>query len=1463
MNNIKCRYHKPQGQLWWKICTSNEYLSDFSDILVDGVSVGINYLFENVDEAEAYYDVELIPKSGVLSKMYGLQGCEMMDELYIGDNITSIADYYFFGAGHLNKLYIGSSLSSFGGNSLTRFQGVDEIKVDSNNTVLLMDGTCLVTNYGFLVKCESATTVIPDSVTTIGGYSCSYSIMETITIPSSVTAIYSSAFMGCDNLKSITIPDSVTTLGDSVFSGCGALISVNIGSGITEIGDGVFQSCTSLSSIVIPDNITSIGDLAFHNCRSLTSIELNEGLEELKGISYCTSLETIELPSTLKYCNGLPNCWALREITSHATTEPSLNTFASFIGVTEYGTLNYPEGSDYSTWLSDEPHFLGYYKWNEQPDTGGTENPDTGGTENPDTGGTENPDIPEEITGDNLYVTYNFSNTEPYICKSSPLSGIEDIRLNGVSILNDITISGIYAKYTFEDVGRYELEFVCSNGIIPDELFYTGISSSNFDTILEVKIGNSITSIGNNVFDNCGYLTKVLIGDSVYSIGSAAFMRCDLLNQINIPDSVESIGQNAFYGCYNLTSINIPDSVESIGNYAFQNCKNVNEVKIGKSVTSIPYGCFSGLTALQTIDIPNSVTSIETNAFRDCENLDNVKIGTSVSSIGGGAFEYCESLHTITSKAVTAPTVGRTTFNGVTYGGTLYYPEGSDYSTWLSDDYNYLGYYNWNAVAGLPVKGKIFLEYDSKDFDGYAISTSIDVTYQDIITVNPPTVSAYWINLTTMATVSDVERYYFSLERNEGDDRQGTITFSGYDEDNYLITKALTITQDNFEDKMATSIALRKTSLEFPYEGSTLYMQVDYINPNEVLSPLPAQEWITVEENQRGTATSGNDTIIQVQYRVTMNETSFSRQASITFRCTDAAGNILTDSHFMCYQAAPPTAEMTFNPTVLNFPYTGGTDVVEVTCKQPNSEGLTIESSSDYITGFRTTDTYVGSDGYTIYTVEVTVGNPNTGTTNLNEVLEFSYTDIFDSYIKSDFPVVIGYAGEGTVHAFTQTAEVNADGSPEFSSFTSINCGYSGVTIHTPVVEGDWIILGEGTQQTGTFYGYDTVMNYPISFSANEGGARIGTITFSGTDGLGNTKTDVCTITQLAFEGGGEEDPDTPDIPSDSTEVYYGSIWKDVEYDFGGSENVTYTISTIEERWYPHIGVIEEETVIYKGTAWKSPDREGLSVIINKICQNYFGESRLPLGSAVGVTQNYKKFILRGEFGNILRTYHFVNDWSYQDLKMGLKTNPIIPYIVEGQYCFFSTLSFGEMDVPWGMDYFDGQQSYRNVEMLEDEFTTNIIVDSRRQGISRFWFGSRYYDYVPKCKSHYVLYYLNPYGGWDWFPIMGNVKRTDNLTSYTYTQNYNNTTLDFGTSKYLNEIKIRYTLNTGWIKEYQADRMWELIESNKVYLHDTKTDEIYPVIITDTDVEWKRKTPTNKIVNYDINIELSQTRERL
>ena len=67
-------------------------------------------------------------------------------------------------------------------------------------------------------------------------------------------------------------------------------------------------------------------------------------------------------------------------------------------------------------------------------------------------------------------------------------------------------------------------------------------------------------------------IKRVIIGDSVTSIGNEAFRQCGSLTSVTIPNSVTTIGNSAFSGCNSLTSVTIPNSVTTIGNGAFSYC---------------------------------------------------------------------------------------------------------------------------------------------------------------------------------------------------------------------------------------------------------------------------------------------------------------------------------------------------------------------------------------------------------------------------------------------------------------------------------------------------------------------------------------------------------------------------------------------------------------------------------------------------------------------------------------------------------------------------------------------------------------------------------------------------------------------------------------------------------------------------------------------------------------------------
>jgi hypothetical protein len=201
--------------------------------------------------------------------------------------------------------------------------------------------------------------------------------------------------------------------------------------------------------------------------------------------------------------------------------------------------------------------------------------------------------------------------------------------------------------------------------------------------LTSIVIPNSVTAIGDEAFCGCNRLTFVTIPNSVTAIGNRAFNGCDDLTFIKtepdspnwsnedgilfnsdktslirypkgkkgtsytVPSSVTAIGDEAFYGCTNLTSIVIPNSVTAIGKAAFYGCTNLTPIAIHNSVTAIEDEVFAFCDDLTSIVIPNSVTVISDRAFYRCRYLTSITIPESVTYIGDRAFYRCGNLASI------------------------------------------------------------------------------------------------------------------------------------------------------------------------------------------------------------------------------------------------------------------------------------------------------------------------------------------------------------------------------------------------------------------------------------------------------------------------------------------------------------------------------------------------------------------------------------------------------------------------------------------------------------------------------------------------------------------------------------------------------------------------------------------------------------------------------------------------
>ena len=292
-------------------------------------------------------------------------------------------------------------------------------------------------------------------------------LLNSISIPDSVTSIGQAGFYNCANLQSITIPDSVTSIGNYAFSYCSNIESVTFDgtSTITKIGEGCFQTCANLESITIPDSVTSIDTYAFGWCTDLQSIEIPDRVTSIGNNAFKGSgLHSVRLSSaTAAVLNITPDPNGqtffgkdgVNIIITDAEPEPELN--------------NKLEDGDYNiTWNS-----LENWTWNTYNIT---------------------------VDGDNItfplpnvdYIYVWDSNTNTYIDSQYHISVEFDENNNRYNILDEDGTTG------YIETGSKQFEYTFSEG---NFLFKRHINGET--------IGHEINKAFNDNLSNCYYLENI------------------------------------------------------------------------------------------------------------------------------------------------------------------------------------------------------------------------------------------------------------------------------------------------------------------------------------------------------------------------------------------------------------------------------------------------------------------------------------------------------------------------------------------------------------------------------------------------------------------------------------------------------------------------------------------------------------------------------------------------------------------------------------------------------------------------------------------------------------------------------------------------------------------------------------------------------------------------------------------
>ncbi len=484
---------------------------------------------------------------------------------------------------------------------------------------------------------------------------------ETVTIPSTVTEVGSSAFNGNDVVQHLILEEGVQSIGGTCFAGMSNLKTVSLPSTLKTMGGSVFVNCPQIEELVLPSTLESCGSkVVDKRCTSLKRligpacmqglggglpnleyVEINGG--EQMRMSLCkgiTSLKTVVIANTVTAFaeSVFEGCTSLTDIT--LSNQLTLISSSSFKGCSSLAEIEIPSSvkevrrAAFKDCTSLKKVML--------PE-----------------GLTKFEDFFEGSAIEELYIPSTIS-------KFSTL--INAVNLKTVHCPAGI-ITKLYSGITAFERAPIQNLIILSGGSIPSTGDY---SLGSLHTLV---INEGVTEIHEKAFASCyalvqitnlsgvnwsplqhvpntamtyipspaeyrtsenvaftGKITKEENGFVKYAYnGNVTVLDCDRsVTSLSASDfdGYTAIGNLAFDYCTSLQSVVIPSNIKTIGYEAFRWCSQLSDVTISDGVEEIGAYAFSA-TGLTSVTIPHSVVTIGTNAFTGDSLVINVKGYTS------------------------------------------------------------------------------------------------------------------------------------------------------------------------------------------------------------------------------------------------------------------------------------------------------------------------------------------------------------------------------------------------------------------------------------------------------------------------------------------------------------------------------------------------------------------------------------------------------------------------------------------------------------------------------------------------------------------------------------------------------------------------------------------------------------------------------------------------------------------
>ena len=638
----------------------------------------------------------------------------------LGQDVTAIGSYAFYGLDGITSIDFGSSVAVIG-------------------------------DYAFYGLTGMTSLTVSDSVTEIGDYAfASWTSLESLTIGKQVNKIGDYAFYQCGALWNANIPASVTEIGRGAFMGCTALERATLRDGLLKIGDYAFSE-TAIQEVTVPATVTEIGNYVFAKCQSLwyvtfmgkapviASNAFSGNTVNCYTPDYDSSWSTVvnkNYGGTLTWSIGGGSCGnSVKWVLDYTNTLVISGTGDMYGYDVSYGTPTAPWGhmadKVLKVVISEGVTKIGDYAFYGCSNMTSIE-------------------IANSVTkiGTEGYTSYGYGCCF-YGCDSLKeitipvgVTSVSEKAFNGCNNLTAITVSSSNTKYTSQDgilYSRYKdilYRYPCGKSgafTIPSGVEEIADCAFSGSGLTSVTIPSSVTAIGYESFGNCDDLSTITFeGSAPTSLGSYDYPCTGVVADVYIPTSDTTwttsvmnkfsgtlswhigsgtCGTNARWemiyssssstrgatlkisgsgamsdytsssevpwSAYSsvLKTVEIAEGITYIGDYTFDGTSSLTSVTLPDSVRTIGESAFSN-TGIRSIDLPSSLQTVDRYAFYNCKSLTSLSFDKYLRTIGYTAFAGCTALESVDLGSSTSITLDQSAFNGCTKLKKIVIPSG-------------------------------------------------------------------------------------------------------------------------------------------------------------------------------------------------------------------------------------------------------------------------------------------------------------------------------------------------------------------------------------------------------------------------------------------------------------------------------------------------------------------------------------------------------------------------------------------------------------------------------------------------------------------------------------------------------------------------------------------------------------------------------------------------------------------